>query len=68
MATIGSSERSGIPSVLELSREQELTMHMILSSDAGWIVAMRKILVLVFGMDTLAGSYAVGRKNSTTAA
>jgi len=68
MAASGSSERSGMPSVLELSREQELTVHMILSSNAGWTVAMRKILVIVFGVDTLAGSCAVGRKNSTTAA
>jgi len=68
MAASGSSERSGIPSVLELSREQELTVHMILSTNAGWTVAMQKILVIVFGMDTLAGSCAAGRKNSTTAA
>ena len=43
-------------------------MHMILSSALGWTVALRKILVIVFGMDTLAGSCAVGRKNSTTTA
>ena len=40
MAASGSSERSGIPSVLELSREQELTLHMVLSSNAGWTVAI----------------------------
>ena len=62
------SERSGIPRVLELTREQELTLHMILSSNASWMVAIRKNLVVVFGTDTLAGSCAVGRpmKNSTT--
>lgn len=67
-ATSSDSERSGIPAVLELSREQELTVHMVLSSNSGWTVAMRKILVIVFGTDTLAGSCAVGRKNSSTSA
>ena len=66
-ATGGDSSTS-MPSVLELSREQELTVHMILSSAPGWRVTLRKILVIVFGMDTLAGSCAVGRKNSTTTA
>ena len=62
------SERNGIPGVLELTREQELTVHMILSSNASWMVAIRKFLVIVFVIDALAGSCAVGRpmKNSTT--
>ena len=64
----GGNSSSSLSSPLELSREQELTVNMILSSTSGWTVALRKILVIVFGTDTLAGSCAVGRKNSTTTA
>ena len=50
-------ERNGISGVLEVTREQELTVHTILSSNASWTVAIRKNLVIVFGTETLAGSW-----------
>jgi len=53
------SEGSGISGVLELTKEQELTMNMILSSNANWTVAIRKVLVTLFRTETLAGSCAV---------
>ena len=64
----GGNSSSSLPSALELSREQELTVNMILSSTSEWTVALRKIFVIVFGTNTLAGSCVVGRKNSTTTA
>jgi len=64
----GGNSSSSLSSPLELSREQELTVNIILSSTSGWTVALRKILVIVFGTDTLAGSCPVGRKKSTTTA
>ena len=64
----GSNSSSSMSSALELSREQELTVNMILLSTTGWTVAPRKILAIVFGTNTLAESCAVGRKNSTTTA
>ena len=54
------------PALHSLTREQKLTIDMILSSKGSWTVVMRKILLVVFGQATLAESCAVGRTNANS--
>ena len=53
------------PALHSLMREQELTINMVLSRKSSWTVSMRKILLVVFGQETLAASCAVGRTGKT---
>ena len=48
-----------------LSGEQRLAISMITGNQSiGWQVALRRVLMVVFGEDTLAESCCQGRKNS----
>ena len=58
------SSGSSIPGI---SMDKISTINMILSNKViGWKAALRKILVIVFGVDTLSQSCARGRKNAMT--
>ena len=52
------------PALHSLTREQKLTINMVLSRKSNWTVSMRKILLVVFDQTTLAESCAVGRTTS----
>ena len=57
------SNDTGIP---ELNSEQMMVIGMISTNPSiGWKVALRKLLMVVFGEETLAGSCCKGRKNAT---
>ena len=57
------SKDTGIP---DLNSEQMMVIGMILTNPSiGWKVALRKLLMVVFGEETLAGSCCKSRKNAT---
>ena len=57
------SNNTGIP---DLNSEQTMVIGMISTNPfIGWKVALQKLLMVVFGEETLAGSYCKGRKNAT---
>ena len=57
------SNDTGIP---DLNAEQMMVIGMISSNPStGWKVALRKLLMVVFGEETLARSCCKGRKNAT---
>jgi len=63
-ATAEHSEHTSIPPA-GISKEKMATINMIISNKSiGWKAALRKILVAVFGVGTLAQSCAVGKKNA----
>ena len=57
------SNNTGIP---DLNSEQTMVIGMMSTNPSiGWKVALRKVLMVVFGEETLAGSCCKGRKNAT---
>lgn len=66
-STVAAQTPTNSSSIPGISREKMTTINTILSNKVmGWKAALRKILVAVFGVNTLSQSCAKGKKNSRT--